>query len=148
MKELAFQLIKRRTIRTENNCWNWLGGKDKNGYGLTKFNKKTWRVHRLSYFDFYGELSSQLVIDHLCKNPICCNPTHLEQVTSRENVVIRGKQTNAAAVNSKKTHCKFGHEFIKPNYVVTKYGFRRCKICEKRWISKFRSTKNGTLTID
>lgn len=147
-KELAFELIKRRTLKDLNNCWIWVGGKDKDGYGLTKFNRKTWRTHRLSYFDFYGALSKDLVIDHLCRNKACCNPTHLEEVTSKENVVIRGSISNATAKNYRKTHCKFGHEYIYPNYVVTKYGFRRCKVCEKRWMKNHRSKKIGTLTID
>jgi hypothetical protein len=30
------------------------------------------------------------MIDHLCRETLCCNPEHLEAVTNRENT-LRGK---------------------------------------------------------
>lgn len=71
-------------IKSENECWNWLGCKIK-GYGTIKLNQKPIRTHRLSYFLTYGEITTGLLICHKCNNPSCCNPNHLYAGTNKEN---------------------------------------------------------------
>lgn len=39
-----------------------------------------------------GAIPTNMDLDHLCRNPICVNPDHLEPVTHLENV-RRGKNT-------------------------------------------------------
>jgi hypothetical protein len=43
-----------------------------------------------AYRAAYGEPSPGLVIDHLCCNQLCANPTHMEAVTMKENSVRGG----------------------------------------------------------
>jgi hypothetical protein len=52
--------------------------------------KRMQQAHRIAYEAFRGPIAAGLEIDHLCRNPRCCNPVHLEPVTHRENV-RRGK---------------------------------------------------------
>jgi hypothetical protein len=59
-------------------CWIWLGSKDRLGYGLTKPYRRYYERH-------IGAIPAGHVIDHLCRNPSCVNPAHLEAVTLREN---------------------------------------------------------------
>lgn len=71
-------------------CWNWQGNKNENGYGfvfvyLGHRNYATVIAHRVSYRVFVGEILPGMHIDHLCFNPSCVNPVHLEQVTAKEN---------------------------------------------------------------
>lgn len=61
-------------------CWNWLGGTSR-GYGIFRGVK----AHRWSYEHLVGPIGEGMVIDHLCRNPSCVNPGHLEQVTVAEN---------------------------------------------------------------
>lgn len=66
-------------------CWPWLGRRDKLGYGgihLGGYGK----AHRIAYRSVHGEIPPGLEIDHLCRNPSCVNPAHLEAVTHRENL--------------------------------------------------------------
>jgi len=67
-------------------CWVWNGGTDRLGYAT--FRKVP--SHRFSYITAYGEIAAGLDVDHLCRNPSCVNPYHLEAVTHRENL-RRGK---------------------------------------------------------
>lgn len=83
------RVVQRITIH-ENGCWVWNGETNRNGYGRVHFNQKKRVVHRVVWFLFYGELPADTVLDHLCRNRLCCNPSHLEPVSVFENT-IRGQ---------------------------------------------------------
>lgn len=69
-------------IVDEGNCWRWTGRIDWKGYGWLSADP----AHRLTYEAAVGPIPAGLVIDHLCRNPWCVNPAHLEPVTQKENV--------------------------------------------------------------
>lgn len=124
LKDINRFLIK---VKQTNNCWIWTAWKDKKGYGGFQYNGKTTRAHRFSYELFVGEIPQGLQLDHLCRNPTCVNPEHLEVVTIRENV-LRGDIGNNHP-NSKKTHCPKGHLYSGSNLIIDNNGSRRCKKC-------------------
>lgn len=66
-------------------CWEWRGGKDKNGYGLLGELGRNWRAHRLSYVIHRGDIPPGMYVLHSCDNPPCCNPAHLRLGTQRDN---------------------------------------------------------------
>ena len=115
----------------ENGCWIFQGAKVR-GYGRFAIGTKTRgdRVltspHRVAYMYFVGPIPDGLELDHLCRVPACCNPDHLEPVTSSENV-RRG--TSLPAVNARKTHCKRGHPFDEANTMIDCNGSRQCRVC-------------------
>lgn len=110
-------------------CWEWQGWKIKTGYGQFKLNYKNLLTHRVSYILNKGDIKDGLYIDHLCKNPSCVNPDHLELVSHKENT-MRGN--NMASLNAKKTHCKRGHELKGDNlYIRPKNNQRRCSECRR-----------------
>lgn len=61
-------------------CWNWEGNLNKAGYGRFSFMNERWLAHRVSYELFVGPIPNE-ALDHLCRNPRCVNPDHLEPVT-------------------------------------------------------------------
>lgn len=74
-------------------CWIWTGPK-KRGYGLYTVrlvdehgNRRTTsiRAHRGVYEALIGPIPAGLTLDHLCRNPSCVNPAHLEPVTQAAN---------------------------------------------------------------
>ena len=69
----------------ENGCWVWQFGKSPKGYGQTTRNGCYWAAHRLYYTQAKGPIPASLQLDHLCRNPSCVNPDHLEPVTHTEN---------------------------------------------------------------
>ena len=97
-------------------CWFWTNSLDSNGYGQTSLGKKRPLVHRLSYELSCGPIPQKHDIDHLCRVRCCVNPAHLEAVTERENTVR--SPITLAGQNSRKTHCKRGHELTGWNLIV------------------------------
>ena len=75
---------------TSSGCWYWMGAKSKDGYGRFHVDHKAKRAHRVAYEAFFGSICDEegryLELDHLCRNTVCVNPTHLEPVTQQENL--------------------------------------------------------------
>jgi hypothetical protein len=82
----------------------------------------------VSYETFVGPIPDGLTIDHLCCNPPCINPEHLEVVTMRENL-RRGR--SPVGVNARRTHCLHGHAFDERNTWICKEGKRHCRECHR-----------------
>lgn len=70
-------------------CWTWTGGKFRQGYGSFKVDGKVWKAHRLSWTWHRGDIPEGFVIDHMCHNKACVNPSHLRLATNQENVEYR-----------------------------------------------------------
>lgn len=112
----------------QDSCWGWSKRKHKFGYGKHYWCGKTGSPHRAIYKLLVDENIDGLDVDHLCRNPECCNPNHLEAVTSRENT-LRG--VSPPAVNSKKTVCKNGHNFNDTGFWRNGNNSRLCKQCAR-----------------
>lgn len=141
--QLYDERIKQRLlsrVRRVGNCWIFTGATMPNGYGYIRYKSENWYAHRLSYHLFNGNLDPKLTIDHLCRNRACVNPEHLEQVTTRENL-LRG--VGASAKNAKKTHCPRGHEYTSENtYIRKDNGSRRCFTCLRlQWVTQRLASK-------
>ncbi len=72
--------------RGENECWEWLGYKNSQGYGRTWINDVGYYAHRVIYNLAYPNTielnapkscSDSGFLLHTCDNPSCCNPKHL-----------------------------------------------------------------------
>src|SRR2546426_12646273 len=68
-------------------CWEWTGKKFKNGYGCFRIRGRHFMAHRRAYEMCVGPIPCGLDIDHLCRNRGCVNPSHLEPVTRRDNLL-------------------------------------------------------------
>ena len=114
-------------VRKTDTCWWWEGALNNYGYG--KYGIPL--AHRLAYLDAVGPIPDGLTLDHLCRNPRCVNPAHLEPVTLAENT-LRGY--GPTAENARKTHCINGHPFSGDNlFVYMRAGrqVRECRTCRR-----------------
>ncbi len=77
-------------VRESGECWQWTGARQKGGYGKLGMRRpgvpKTALAHRLAYEHWRGPIPVGLTIDHLCRNPGCVNPWHLETVSMAVNI--------------------------------------------------------------
>ncbi|MDB2192085.1 HNH endonuclease signature motif containing protein [Mycobacteroides abscessus] len=46
-------------------------------------------AHRASWIVANGPIPEGMTIDHLCRNKLCVNPSHMEVVTNQENILRR-----------------------------------------------------------
>lgn len=76
----------RYTVDSESGCWEWLGRRDREGRALMRTGGKTVGAYRVSYENVNGPIPEGLEADHLCGNPGCVNPAHIEAVTHGENL--------------------------------------------------------------
>jgi len=124
-------------IRESSGCWERQGHRVNGWYtqiavGGTRSTRQY--AHRASYEHFVGRIPGGMTLDHLCRNPICINPAHLEVVTMAENT-RRGQ--SFSAVNGRKTHCIHGHS-LHDAYIIKRTGARRCRICNAIGVAKWR----------
>jgi hypothetical protein len=107
-------------------CWLWDAYVSKDGYGRFGVGRIAHEAHRISYKLFNGEIPKDMCVDHICKIRSCVNPNHLRLLTRSEN------SKNQINANSKKTHCKLGHD------LTFNYGRRYCKICQAEASKRYR----------
>lgn len=79
----------------EDECWNWLGYKNEDGYGRVQINDWQYYAHRVIYnlvFPNVIDIRAPKLTDekgfllHTCDNPACCNPKHLWVGTHKDNM--------------------------------------------------------------
>ena len=128
-----------RRVKQDGECLLWTGHTTGNGYGSISKDGKQVRVHRVAYELAKGPVPQGLVIDHLCRNPRCINPDHLEAVTEKVNI-LRG--TSPSALNATKTACKHGHPFDVANTGFQRRG-RLCLACNRESCRRYREKQNG-----
>lgn len=110
-----------------DDCWLWTGVKSHDGYGITTHDSTRTYAHRFAWELLVGPIPEGMTLDHLCRVRGCVRaPEHLSVVTIQENM-RRGM--GLAAVNARKTHCKYGHPFDEQNTWVGRKGQRKCRTC-------------------
>lgn len=102
-KQKLKELYEQRVLkRSEYECWDWKGTRDKDNYGKLMWNGKTIRAHRASYIIHKGEIPASMIVMHICDSPPCTNPLHLKSATIAENNLdkINKKRHNPAQGSS------------------------------------------------
>jgi hypothetical protein len=120
-----------------NGCWLWTGTND-GGAGYGRINGK--KTHNVVYEREVGPIPQGLELDHLCRNPACCNPKHLEPVTRKVNVE---RQPRVILARAAKT-CRHGHPWNEANtYWHPRSGSRVCRICTGIAQAKYTSKRSA-----
>jgi hypothetical protein len=105
----------------DNGCWEWQGKRSK-GYGRFSVAGRDRSAHRIMWELVGRPVDFDKELDHLCRNPPCINPAHLEQVTALENAIRKNRNPL----------CRRGHVWA-DNEVPYNVGGgkirRRCNAC-------------------
>lgn len=80
----------------ERGCREWIGARDKNGYGrfTPHFGQKQEAAHSFAYQLTVGPIPAGLWVLHHCDNPPCVEPSHLYAGTAVDNArdrKVRGR---------------------------------------------------------
>lgn len=71
-------------------CWestNGMSGPKNKQYACIKFRGQIYKHHVLSFILHQGDICGiSSTINHKCKNKLCVNPNHLENITNIENI--------------------------------------------------------------
>ena len=122
----------------EDECWNWLGSKDSDGYGQFTIGHNTFKSHRVMYILTYGKIYEDKLIMHTCDNPSCVNPKHLKEGTYKDNMIDKvnkgrdysGVQNNKGELNP---NCKLTIKDINKIRNIYKTG----EVTQKQLAKKF-----------
>lgn len=111
-------------------CWLWTANTPRKGYGLFQVSAGTSiGAHRFAYQTLVGPIPEGMHLDHLCRNPSCVNPYHLDPVPPQ----INGHRSDSwAGINHRKTHCPEDHPYAGDNLLINAKGARVCRTCKRR----------------
>jgi hypothetical protein len=110
-------------------CWLWTAATDAKGYGHFALGTREDGVglaHRVAWWLIYGAWPNG-VLDHLCFNPNCVNPAHLDDISAHENT-LRGESGRPW----RERQCRRGHDWTIPGNVrMRSDGRHECKQCAR-----------------
>lgn len=125
-------------------CKPWTGWVTRDGYGKVTIDGDEKYAHRLTYQLLVGPIPRGWEVDHVCHSAAisagvcepgpcahrsCCEPAHLEAVTSRENSLRGGHPLFSVA---RSATCGRGHDMNDPdNVYIRADGRRRCRGCAR-----------------
>ena len=90
----------------EDECWEWVKTRDKDGYGNLTDHDFNVKAHRFSIKYFNGLDPKGFHVCHTCDNPSCVNPKHLFIGTARDNVCDMLIKSRDAMVGSRNNKAK------------------------------------------
>lgn len=127
-----------KVTESPTGCWEWQANRGPLGHGLFALTTdRPVAAHRYAYERLIGPIPDGLHLDHLCRNPPCVNPWHLDAVPNGVNV-LRGDAPPAE--NARKSECVRGHEFDAGNTYITPDGRRMCRTCQRGRRRRFAAT--------
>lgn len=132
-------------IKNNDDCWIWLGGLFKTGYGAFHINYKTVLAHRYSYELTYGKILNGMLVLHKCDNKKCCNPKHLFLGTQKDNMddMINKGRSLFGEKHPQHKLMKNNVEEIKKLYTEGKYSqYNLAKIFNVKQVTIWRIINN------
>lgn len=128
-------------IGSVDQCWPWMGYRDRWGYGKVKRGGRSVYAHRHAWAMCKGPIPGNQYVYHSCDNPACCNPAHLWLGTNDQNMAdmrVKGRagarhqrQAGSANNNAKLTVADIRTIRTDPRIarvVAAEYGVHRATI--------------------
>jgi integrase len=116
ISEVEAARFRARVVIADNGCHEYPWRLTSTGYAkVILTGRREVYAHRLAYVLHHGDdLDPSLTIDHLCRNRMCVNPEHLEQVSIGVNVK-RGEHPRGRTPK-KHTNPKTGEHYYRVRY--------------------------------
>lgn len=121
-----------KVVRKTDGCWDWLGCKDKLGYGRIGHGTRehgTISAHRASWIVHFGTIPEGLHVLHECDNPTCTRPDHLFLGTHADNMADMARKGRAWRSAERYTGTKNPNNKLRPDDIPDIY--RRIRAGER-----------------
>lgn len=83
---IACRFWPKVAVMGRDECWPWLGGHNRHGYGKFSVGLKECNASRMAFELANGHIDTgEIQVCHTCDNPSCCNPGHLFLGTVADN---------------------------------------------------------------
>jgi len=142
-------------VPTTKGCIEWVGYRNKEGYGRFGVNKKLVLAHRFAWMLEHGTIAKGKRVLHSCDNPSCVNVAHLHVGSHRQNMaemVARGRQRGA--IGESHGRCKLTDAQVLELRALHAAGVRREELrvrfnVSKTWVrcivtNQWRKSATGT----
>jgi len=112
---------------TKKQCWLWKGPLNggTGNYGYIYYDGKKHMAHRFSVeLHTQKKIPEGKVISHICNNPQCVNPYHLEIATQKQNMahMFKSKRDNIGRKLQPKDIAAIRKSKLKGTELAKKYG--------------------------
>lgn len=77
-------------------CDEFMGCRDRKGYGRIKREGHVWQAHRWAWTQTFGPIPDGCLVCHHCDNPPCREPLHLSLGSKRDNALDMASKGRAA----------------------------------------------------
>lgn len=147
LDSIVDQLFWSKVSKTDR-CWVWRGFLSEGGYGYFSFRAKSYLVHRFSWELANGvAVPSGQQVCHVCDNPKCVRPDHLQLGTARDNQADRRRKETTRLRDADKAYfrrvkddeCWRGHPLDEKNTYVDRKGTKICRTCKRLNQRNFKS---------
>lgn len=114
--------------RGDDDCWNWQGGKNQQGYGLFWLNGRTIVATRAYYVMRGVALQVEQLVCHSCDNPSCVNPRHLWIGTHSQNMLDAYSKGRKSVAGENHPAARLTREKVKEIRVLAQSGYSQSEI--------------------
>lgn len=135
-------MLDRIVVDEPTGCHVWQGKREwkEDPYGLVYRRGSTRMAHRVSWALSGRELDPDKTMDHICRNRLCVNPEHLEQVSQRENT-SRGTSPIGELLRLHDAGvCGRGHDLAQVGFWKAGKS-KTCAACGRERVARYESKK-------
>lgn len=120
-----------------DDCWDWQGGINKDGYGMVSYLGEMTLAHRVAWILHHWKYVPEgMCVLHKCDRRQCVNPKHLYLGTHAENMkdmVEKGRSVHRHGEDN--PNCKLNKEKVREIKQLQARGVSRHRIAKKYEIS-------------
>jgi hypothetical protein len=123
-KEMALESFWKRVEKGADPYWDcseWIPTRNKGRHGSCRWEGRQQGAHRVSWQIHVGPIPDGHEVHHLCLNPCCVNPVHLQVLSPADH-----RRCHPPLI---RPECKRGHRYEEGSYRVGKAGERLCLAC-------------------